>query len=144
MDDRPRSTLIITHTPLTTSSPMRSSPSKLSGKRRSSLHIGNAVHQGRTGRVIDVSFTGETAAISDERSGLAVILIGFRGFRVEGGMQGVRPFHLHVRRHGREQSKSEYEFRHGSFGCISVDPIRSEGSSSGKSSKFAIEVDSGS
>ena len=134
---RPCSTLIITHTPLTTTSPMRSGPSELSGKCRSSLHVGDAVHQGRTGRVVDVPFTRETAAVRDERSGLAVILVGFGSLRVEGTrcyrgraldsimegmgvcgdsrMQRVRPFHLHVRRNGREQGKSEYEFGHGSF-----------------------------
>jgi hypothetical protein len=86
---RPRSTLIITHTPLTAASPMRSGPSKLSGKRRSSLHVGDAVHQGRTGRVVDIPFTRETAAVRYEGGGLAVILVGFGSLWVKGA-EGIK------------------------------------------------------
>lgn len=82
----PGSSHVITHTPLTTPSEMARRPGKLGRQGRSGLDGGDAVHQGRPSRVVDVPFAREPTAALGQGSGLAVVLVGFRGGRVESPM----------------------------------------------------------
>jgi hypothetical protein len=98
----PGSSHVITHTPLTTSSEMARRSGKLGRQGRSGLDGGDAVHQGRPSRVVDVPFAREPTAALGQGSGLAVVLVGFRGGRVEGAVmcdgrkRGVNQFSMTI------------------------------------------------
>jgi hypothetical protein len=57
---------------------------KLGRQGRSGLDGSDAVHQGRPSRVVDVPFAREPTTALGQGSGLAIVLVGFRGGRVEG------------------------------------------------------------
>jgi hypothetical protein len=75
---------------------------KLGRQGRSGLDGGDAVHQGRPSRVVDVPFAREPTAALGQGSGLAVVLVGFRGGRVEGAVmcdgrkRGVNQFSMTI------------------------------------------------
>jgi hypothetical protein len=87
-------------------------PGKLGRQGRSGLDGGDAVHQGRPSRVVDVPFARESTAALGQGSGLAVVLVGFRGGRVEGPMNdGMKVRMVSVFRDDRKKTKKSQSLK---------------------------------